>query len=117
VDAFGLVHRDFVGNTVIGIPFSTMAGEASGGRQTEGYLGMAIDYLRSPKFLQADGGLRRMVWLPKEVKERLKDSIPSDLYDKIATEEDVKNVEELVEFLNRVGHPWVKGEVELPSKG
>jgi acetyl-CoA decarbonylase/synthase complex subunit beta len=78
---------------------------------------MAIDYLRSPKFLQADGGLRRMVWLPKEVKERLKDSIPSDLYDKIATEEDVKNVEELVEFLNRVGHPWVKGEVELPSKG
>lgn len=114
VDAFGLVHRDFAGQTVVGTSFSTMAADTSGGRQVEGFLGLALEYLRSPKFLQADGGLKRLVWAPKEIKERYKDAIPEDLYDKIATEEDVKNVDELVEFLDRVGHPWVKGEVELP---
>jgi acetyl-CoA decarbonylase/synthase complex subunit beta len=114
VDAFGLVHRDFVGPTVVGVPFSTMAADTSGGRQVEGFLGIALEYLRSPKFLYADGGLRRLVWMPKEIKERYKDAIPADVYEKIATEEDVKNVDELIAFLDKVGHPWVKGEVELP---
>jgi len=114
VDAFGIVHRDFVGNTVVGVPFSTMAADTSGGRQVEGFLGIALEYLRSPKFLQADGGLRRCVWMPKEIKERYKDAIPADVYDKIATEDDAKNTDELVAFLDKVGHPWIKGEVELP---
>jgi len=114
VDAFGILHRDFVGESVVGVRFSTMASDTSGGKQVEGFLGLALEYLRSPKFLQADGGIRRLVWAPKEIKERYKDAIPEDLYDKIATEEDVKNTDELVEFLDRVGHPWVKGEVEVP---
>jgi len=114
VDAFGVVHRDFAGPTVVGVPFSTMAADTSGGRQVEGFLGLALEYLRSPKFRQADGGLKRCVWMPKEIKERYKDAIPADLYDKIATEEDVKNVDELTAWLDKVGHPWIKGEVELP---
>jgi acetyl-CoA decarbonylase/synthase complex subunit beta len=52
--------------------------------------------------------------MPKEIKERFKDAIPADLYDKIATEEDVKTADELVAFLDQKGHPWVKGEVQLP---
>jgi acetyl-CoA decarbonylase/synthase complex subunit beta len=114
VDAFGLVHRDFAGPTVVGVPFSTMAADTSGGRQVEGFLGMALEYLRSPKFLIADGGIKRCVWMPKEIKERYKEAIPADLYDKIASEDDAKNTDELVAFLDKVGHPWVKGEVELP---
>lgn len=116
VDGFGIVHRDFVGETVIGIAFSTMAGDTSGGRQVEGFLGMAIEYMRSPKFLQADGGLYRLVWLPKEVKEIVRDAIPEDLYDKIATEEDATNPDELLEFLQRVEHPWITGKVQLPTE-
>jgi acetyl-CoA decarbonylase/synthase complex subunit beta len=114
VDAFGIVHRDFAGNTVVGVPFSTMAADTSGGRQVEGFLGMALEYLRSPKFLIADGGIRRCVWMPKEIKERYKEVIPAEVYDKIATEEDAKNIDELIAFLDKVGHPWVKGEVQLP---
>jgi len=54
--------------------------------------------------------------MPKEIKERFKDALDAKgLYDKIATEEDVKNVDELLEFLEKVGHPWLKGEVELPT--
>ncbi|MCX8118933.1 MAG: CO dehydrogenase/CO-methylating acetyl-CoA synthase complex subunit beta [Desulfobacterota bacterium] len=110
VDAFGVVHRDYVGETVTGQKFSGIAGEASGGRQNEGMLGMAISYMRSKKFLKTDGGLKRIVWLPKAIKEQVKDVLEeAGLYDKIPTEEDVKNVDELTEYLNRVGHPWVTG--------
>lgn len=114
VDAFGIVHRDFIGPTVVGLPFSRMAGQTSGGKQVEGSCGLALELIRSPRFFQADGGLRRVVWMPKAVKERFKDSIPADLYDKIASEEDAKNTEELTAFLDNAGHPWVRGEVELP---
>lgn len=114
VDAFGIVHRDFVGATITGESFSRMAGTTSGGRQVEGSLGLALEYLRSPKFIQADGGLYRVVWMPKDIKERFKDVIPADLFDKIATEDNAKNADELTAFLEKVGHPWVKGEVALP---
>jgi len=116
VDGFGIVHRDYVGETVSGLKFSTMAGETSGGRQVEGSCGMALTLIESEKFFQADGGHARVVWVPKGIKERFKDTwMAKGLYDKIATEEDVKNPDELVEFLERVGHPWIKGEVELPE--
>jgi len=114
VDAFGIVHRDFVGPTLLGETFSKMAGVTSGGRQIEGSCGLALELLRSPKFFQADGGLRRVVWMPKAIKERYKEVIPADLYDKIASEEDVKTIDELPAFLEKQGHPWIKGEVELP---
>ncbi|MBS3919182.1 MAG: CO dehydrogenase/CO-methylating acetyl-CoA synthase complex subunit beta [Deltaproteobacteria bacterium] len=110
VDAFGIVHRDFLGEAVNGQKFSGIAGEASGGRQNEGMLGMAISYMRSKKFLKTDGGLKRIVWLPKSIKDQVKDVLDeAGMYDKIPTEEDVKNVDELTEYLNRVGHPWVTG--------
>lgn len=112
VDAFGIVNRDFLGETVTGMKFSGIAGEASGGRQNEGMLGMAVSYLRSKKFIKTDGGVKRVAWMPKAVKEQVKDVLEeAGMYDKIATEEDVKNVDELTEFLNRVGHPWVTGQV------
>jgi acetyl-CoA decarbonylase/synthase complex subunit beta len=116
VDAFGVVHREFKGDTVIGETFSHMAGETSGGKQIEGRLGTGLEQLRSPKFIQADGGLARIVWMPKELKERFKDVLEKKgLYDKIASQEDVKNVDELTAFLEKVGHPWLKGEVQLPT--
>ena len=116
VDGFGVVHREFKGNTVVGDTFSHMAGETSGGKQVEGRLGTGLEQLRSPKFIQADGGRKRIVWLPKDIKERYKEAFQADgVYDKIATEEDVKDTDELLQFLERVGHPWMTGEVELPG--
>ena len=108
------VNRDFEGNTVVGTPFTEMAGDTSGGRQVEGFLGIALEYLRSPSFLKADGGWYRIVWMPQAIQEMYMDACPMDLRDKIATEKDVTTVDELVAFLDRVGHPWVKGEVKLP---
>jgi len=110
VDGFGVVHRDFAGETVIGKRFSTMAGEASGGRQVEGYVGVSILYISSQKFLTTDGGLKRVTWMPKALKESTKEALESSgMYDKIATEEDVKNTDELMAFLDSAQHPWLYG--------
>ena len=74
---------------------------------------MSIEYMRSKKFFAADGGWNRIVWIPKEVKEKVKDFIPADVVDKVATEEDAKNIDELKAFLKAKNHPVVaKWEAE-----
>jgi len=116
VDAFGIVHREFKGKAVIGETFSHMAGETSGGRQVEGRLGTGLEQIRSPKFIQADGGLHRVVWMPKEIKERYRETIEAKgLWDKIAIEEDVADVDQLLKWLDEHQHPWLMGQVELPT--
>lgn len=107
VDGLGVVHRGFKDATIIGLTFSAIADSTAGGRQIEGFHGLSIEYMRSPKFLQSDGGWDRIVWLPKELKEKLKDFIPEDIVDKIATEKEATNLEELKEFLKRAEHPVV----------
>jgi acetyl-CoA decarbonylase/synthase complex subunit beta len=107
VDGFGVVNRSFKGVTVNGLPFSTLADSTAGGRQIDGFHGMSIEYLRSKKFLAADGGWNRVVWLPKEVKERVKDFIPADIVDKVATEENAPNIDALKAFLKEKNHPVV----------
>lgn len=120
VDGFGIVHRGFAENTPIGLSFSTLADSTAGGRQVDGFHGISIEYMRSPKFLQADGGWERVVWVPQAVIERVKDFIPKHLADKIATENDVKNVEELKQFLIAREHPivkrWKVAEAEIVEK-
>jgi acetyl-CoA decarbonylase/synthase complex subunit beta len=107
VEGFGVVNRSFKGVTVNGLPFSTLADSTAGGRQVDGFHGMSIEYMRSQKFLAADGGWNRVVWLPKEVKERVKDFIPKEVVDKIATEEDAQNIDALKAFLKERNHPVV----------
>ena len=108
VDGFGVVHRGFQGETVNGLPFSTIADSTAGGRQVDGFHGISIEYMRSPKFLKADGGWNRVVWLPAAVKERVKDFIPKEVVDKVATESEAKTIGELKAFLEERSHPIVK---------
>ena len=116
VDGLGIVHRDFKGVTVNGLPFSTMADSTAGGRQVDGFHGISIEYMRSPKFLQADGGWNRVAWMPAVLKERVKDFIPKEVIDKISTENDVKTVEELKRFLETKGHPVVQRWEAAPAE-
>jgi acetyl-CoA decarbonylase/synthase complex subunit beta len=107
-DGMGIVHRDFRGETPNGLTFGAIADSAAGGRQVDGFNGLSFEYMRSPSFLRADGGWSRIIWLPSDVKERMKDYIPPDLYDKIPTEKEVKTVEELKAYLKEHGHPVVQ---------
>ena len=108
VDGLGIVHRGFKGTAVNGLAFTTIADSTAGGRQVDGFHGLSIEYMRSPKFLLADGGWERVVWLPSEVKEKVVEFIPEGLADKIATEKDATNVEELIVFLKERGRPVVE---------
>jgi len=108
LDGIGIVNRDFSGNTPLGIPFSSMAGQCSGGKQVEGFTGLSIEYMKSPKFLQADGAYNRIIWLPQDIKESLQDFIPSDLYDKIPTDADANKISEIKTYLDNHNHPIIE---------
>jgi acetyl-CoA decarbonylase/synthase complex subunit beta len=105
VEGFGIVIRGFRDKTVNGLGFSTMADSTAGGRQVEGFHGISIEYMRSRKFMHADGGYDRIVWMPSEIKEKIRSFIPEGVFEKIATEKDVSSIPELKEFLITHRHP------------
>lgn len=113
-----IVNREHEGMTPIGMTFSTMAGQIGGGIQTPGFIGMGKLYISSKKFISAEGGLERVVWMPAVLKEEIRDRLTerleeigkADLLDKIATEEDATSSEELLAFLEKVGHPVLEME-------
>jgi len=49
-----------------------------------------------------------VVWMPGEIKEQVRAFIPSEIVDKIASEQDVSNLEELRAWLVERGHPIVE---------
>jgi acetyl-CoA decarbonylase/synthase complex subunit beta len=114
VDGLGVVHRNFKGETVNGLSFVTISDLTAGGRQVDGFHGLSIEYMRSPKFMVADGGWDRIVWIPREIKERIKEFMPPEIVPKIATEDEVSSVDELKTFLKEQGHPIVKKWTEAP---
>ncbi len=108
-----IVDRDHQGMTPIGMKFSTLAGQIGGGVQTPGFVGIGKLYISSPKFVSADGGIERVVWMPKALKEEIADRLKArledigepELFDKIATEEDAEEPDALVEYIQKVEHP------------
>ena len=116
VDGFGVVHRNFKGETVNGLSFVTISDLTAGGRQVDGFHGLSIEYMRSPKFMVTDGGWGRIVWMPMEIKERIKDFMPPEIIPKIATEDEVSSLDELKTFLKEQGHPIVERWTEAPAE-
>ncbi len=108
-----IVHRDYPGMTPSGMSFTTLAGSVGGGVQAPGFLGIGKLYILSKKFISAEGGLKRVVWMPKELKEILGDKLSraaeeigqADFLDKIADESIATSSEELLVFLKQVNHP------------
>ncbi len=113
-----IVDRDFTGMTPVGMTFSTLAGQIGGGIQTPGFVGIGKLYISSPKFISADGGWPRIVWMSKQLKEEVADRLKpaldtadlADLFDRIATEEEAEDPEKLLEYLQNVGHPALEME-------
>jgi acetyl-CoA synthase len=108
-----VVSREDPSMTPAGMTFSTLAGIAGGGLQTPGVMGVGKFYLTSPKFISADGGFRRVVWMSSFLKESMaeefkaaaeREGVP-DLVDIIADESVSTDVESLLAHLEKVGHP------------
>ncbi len=108
-----LVQRGHTGMTPVGMKFSTLAGTVGGGTQNPGFMGIGVNFITSKKFLFADGGIKRIVWMTKNLKERIAEDFRQrceeegapDLLDKIADETIAEDSEKLMEYLASVGHP------------
>ena len=99
--------------TPCGMKFSTLAGMVGGGQQVPGFVGIGRLYITSPKFISANGGFKRIVWMTKELKDslsaqlkkRVEETGGPDFIDKIADETVATTAEELLPFLQKVNHP------------
>jgi acetyl-CoA synthase len=108
-----VVSREDPSQTPAGMTFSTLAGIAGGGLQTPGVMGVGKFYLISPKFISADGGFKRVVWMSSVLKETMADELKAvalrendpDLIDKIADERNATSVDELLAWLEEHNHP------------
>jgi acetyl-CoA synthase len=108
-----VVSREDSSMTPSGMTFSTLAGIAGGGLQNPGVMGVGKYYLISPKFISADGGLKRVVWMSSFLKDTMADELKAaaireddpDLIERIADEREVTSVEDLLAWLEAHNHP------------
>jgi len=108
-----VVSREDTSMTPAGMTFSTLAGMAGGGMQTPGVMGVGKFYLISPKFISADGGFKRVVWMSSYLKESMADELRAvaeregdpDLLDRIADESSVADVDDLLAWMEEHNHP------------
>ena len=108
-----VVNREFLGETPSGMTFSTLAGSVGGGAQTPGFFGCGKVFLTSRKFLWAEGGYGRVVWMPRELKELLRDDLEKrfaengleGFFDKIADETVAVTADGVRAFMEKNGHP------------
>jgi len=107
------VSREYAGETPCGMKFTTLAGTIGGGLSSPGFVGHGKYNTTQRKYLSGDGGLLRMVWMPKSLKEEIGDRIKAraeelgvpDLLDMIADETVGVTEEEILPFLEKKGHP------------
>lgn len=108
-----IVSREDTCMTPAGMTFSTLAGIAGGGLQTPGVMGVGKFYLISPKFISAEGGFRRVVWMSKVLKESMADELHAvairegdpDLIGRIADDTNAGSVDELLIWMEEHNHP------------
>ena len=96
------------------LAYDLLAGTVGGGKQTPGFIGHSKHYISSKKFIFAEGGIQRIVWMPTMLKEEIKDELLTrakelglgdDFMDKIADETSAQTEEEVMEFITKAGHP------------
>jgi len=110
-----IVNREFPEMTPCGMKFSTLAGTVGGGQQTPGFIGHSKHYICSRKFIAAEGGIKRIVWMPTMLKEDIKDALTERIKEigltteeflaKIADETTATTEEEVLEFITKNEHP------------
>jgi acetyl-CoA synthase len=110
-----IVNREFAEMTPCGMKFSTLAGTVGGGNQTPGFIGHSKHYISSKKFIAAEDGIKRIVWMPTMLKNEIKDNLlkradelglgGQDFLNKIADETSASTEEEVLAFITKNNHP------------
>ena len=109
-----IANREYAGMTPLGMTFSELASMTGGGVQTPGFMGHGKHFIASKKFMKAEGGIERIVWMPKDLKDQVADRLNAtakELYgidnftDMVGDETITTDPEELVAFLTEHNHP------------
>ena len=109
-----IANREYAGMTPLGMTFPEISSMTGGGVQTPGFMGHGKHFISSKKFMKAEGGIERIVWMPKELKETVAERLnktAKELYgidnftDMVGDESIATDPEALVEFLTEKGHP------------
>ncbi len=108
-----IVNREFPGDTPAGMRFSTLAGMTGGGQQTPGFIGIGKAYISSKKFIYAEGGHSRIVWMPSELKASLAEELEiigarlgiENFADQIADETVGSDADSIRAYMEKVNHP------------
>ena len=109
-----IVNREYSGMTPAGMTFGELASCTGGGVQTPGYMGHGRHFISSKKFCYAEGGIERIVWMPKELKDDVAERLnktAKELYgidnftDMVADETVTTDCEELLNWLTEKEHP------------
>ena len=113
-NGFIVVNREYKGMTPAGMTFGELASCTGGGVQTPGYMGHGRHFIASKKFVSAEGGIERIVWMPKELKDDVAERLNKtafELYgienfvDLVADETVTTDCEELLSWLTEKNHP------------
>ncbi len=110
-----IVNREFTEMTPSGMKFSTLAGTVGGGQQVPGFIGHSKHYICSKKFIAAEGGIQRIVWMPTVLKQEIRETFVKraeelglggeEFLVRIADETGATTEEEVLEFITNAGHP------------
>ncbi len=109
-----IANREYAGMTPLGMTFPELASMTGGGVQTPGFMGHGKHFIASKKFMKAEGGIERIVWMPKDLKEQVAERLNAtakELYgidnftDMIGDETIAEDPETLLAFLTEKGHP------------
>ena len=109
-----IVNREYKGMTPSGMTFGELASCTGGGVQTPGYMGHGRHFIASKKFCSAEGGIERIVWMPKELKDDVGERLNAtarelcgieNFCDMVADETVTTDCEELLNWLTEKGHP------------
>ena len=112
-----ICNREYSGMTPTGMTFGELASMTGGGVQTPGFMGHGRHFISSKKFASAEGGIERIVWMPKELKDDVAERLnrtAKEMYgidnftDMIADETVTTDSAELVDYLTEKGHPALK---------
>ena len=108
-----VVDNTFAETTPSGMDWSMLYETVGGGLPAPGFLGHSKRLLHSGKFISAEGGWRRIVWMNHSLREEMRPELErlaaaeglEGFVDKIATEQEALSEDAVLSYMEAAGHP------------
>lgn len=113
-----VVERNYEGMTPSGMDWSMLYEIVGMGTPVPGFMGHSKRALQREKFIAAEGGRQRIVWMNHALREQLRPVLEAfgnlagipGFVDMIATEQNAMSEDEILAYLEETGHPALSME-------